>query len=186
MVTPRKKVDGRRKKVPHAGGRPTSLTKEIQDRIVANRVLGISWDRCARLAGVAPGSVKNWRARGEAALAKNPSTRNALDNKCIEFLTAIDVAEDEWVRRCETVLAFSMDPGSSAEKWNAAPIEKQRLAVETSKFKLTHQLSDEYSTKTSTELTGANGGPLDLTISNGEDVFQVLMEARAIEQASDD
>jgi hypothetical protein len=186
MVTPRKKVDGRRKKPPSNAGRPPALTIEVQRSIIANRELGIAWERCARLAGVSFASVKNWRAQGESAREKDPNKRTAFDVKCLDFLAACEKSEDEWIRRCETVLAFSMDPGSSKEKWdNASDADKDRAAT-TVKFKLTHQLPDEYSTKTSTELTGANGGPVDLTIANGEDVFKVLLEAVAVEEASEE
>jgi hypothetical protein len=76
-----------------------------------------------------------------------------------------------------------MEPGSSAERWKSAtPFEKDR-AVATSKFKLTHQLSDEYSTRVRTQLAGKNGGPVDLTLTNGEDVFKILLDAIAYEDA---
>ena len=185
MVTPRKKVDGRRKVLPHAGGRTPSLTKEVQEQIFANRRLGISWDRSARLAGVSISTVKNWRGRGESALEKTPSKRNAFDNKCIEFVTQSHIVEDEWLRRCETVLAFALEAGSGKERWVKASDADRALAASTARFKLTHQASDEYSTKTTNELTGKDGGSIDLTLSSGEDVFKVLLEAQAVEDADE-
>jgi hypothetical protein len=185
MVTPKKKVDGRRKIVTHAGGRPPSLTDEVQEQIFVNRRLGISWERSARLAGVNITTVKNWKARGEAALEKTPTKRNAFDNKCIAFLAASAVVEDEWLRRCETVLAFALESGSGKERWNNASDADRALATSTAKFKLTHQASDEYSTKSATELTGKDGGPVDIALS-GEDVFKVLLEAKAVEEASEE
>ena len=183
---PPAKIDGRRKKVPHAGGRPNSLTLEVQEQIFTNRRLGISWERSAKLAGVDVVTLKNWRDRARAALEKTPTQRNAFDVKCIAFLSAYEVVDSEWVRRCETVLAFALEAGSGKERWNKASDSDKALATSTARFKLTHQASDEYSTKTSTELTGKDGGPVDLTISNGEDVFKVLLEAAAVEEASDE
>jgi len=185
MATPRKKVDGRRKVLPHGGGRTPSLTPAVQEAIFANRRLGISWERSARLAGVEVTSVKNWKARAVSALEKTPTKRNAFDNKCISFLTESKIVEDEWVRRCETVLAFALESGSGKERWNNASDADRALATSTAKFKLTHQASDEYSTKSATEVSGPNGGSIDISLS-GEDVFKVLLEAKAVEEASEE
>ena len=167
----------------HAGGRPPSLTPAVQELILTNRRLGISWERSCRLAGVTWVGVKNWIARGEAARSKSPNDRDAFDNKCLEFLAAKERAEDEWIRRCETVLQMSMRPGSSNDLWDQATDADKDRAVSTAKFKLTHQAPDEYSTKTTSELTGKDGAPLSMAVTNGDDVFKVLLEAVAIEDA---
>lgn len=173
-------------KNPRGAGRTPSLTKEIQELFLANLRLGIDWESCARLAGVAPNTVKNWKARAEQAREKIPSKRDAFDNKCLEFLAQYEASEDEWVRRCETVLALSMEPGSSKIKWDEASDADKDRSLTTSKFKLTHQRPDKYSTKSATELTGKDGGPVDISLANGEDVFKVLLEAKAVEEASEE
>ena len=121
-----------------------------------------------------------------SAREKIPSKRDAFDNKCLQFLSAYEMAGDEWVRRCEVVLAFAMGPGSGMARWSVASDADKDRAERTAKFKLTHQASDEYSTKTNTELTGKDCGPVDVSIANGEDVFKVLLEAIAIDEASED
>lgn len=165
------KTAANRKRPPT--GRPTTLTAEIEARIIASRVLGLSWERCAKLAGVARASVKNWQDRGRAALEKPASQRNAFDNKCIDFLIASEQADDEWVRRCETVLQMSMSPAQNEAKWASASSDDKDRAARVAMFKLTHQAPDEYSTKTSTELSGPDGGPLFI---DGKQALALLRE----------
>jgi hypothetical protein len=107
-----------------------------------------------------------------------------MDQKCVEFLRALERVDNEWIMRCEMVLNFSMTPGQNAQAWKSASNEDRRLAAETAKWKLSHQAPSEYSTQTRTELTNApayDGGD-----PTGMDVFKVMLEVQAYDEAQDD
>ena len=66
----------------------------------------------------------------------------------------------------------------------ASPEDKS-LAFRAAQFHLTHRDPENYSTQTRTELTGRDSGPVDLALANGEDVFKILLDAKAYEDAQD-
>ena len=137
-------------------------------------------ERSAKLAGVVVNTIKNWRVRGEAALSMPASKRDAFDVKCLEFLVALDKIDNEWIRRCEVILSLTMTPGKSEAAWKAATQAERNEAAATAKWKLSHQAPDEYSTQSRTEISGADGGPLEID-STGMDVFNILLKAKAYE-----
>ena len=98
----------------------------------------------------------------------------------MEFVNRLDKVDQEWLRRCETVMALAMTPGQSLEAWrNASDTDRDR-AVKTAMWKASHQAPEDYSTQTRTELTGAEGGPVEVSVS-AADVFQALKDAKAAE-----
>ena len=119
--------------------------------------------------------VRTAPARLESAgeRADHPaSKRSAFDQRCVEFLTAHDKRATEWIVRSETVVNLAQSPGNSTAAWDRATPEQQRLAFDASKFKLTHLAPDEYSTKTKSELSGPDGGPLQISAKEAWDLFQ--------------
>jgi hypothetical protein len=167
------------KRNPQGAGAPSVLSKELQDEFLNNRSLGLSFERSAKLCGISVTSVKNWRAIGEAAFSKPVGKRSAHEQKCVTFVTALSRVDDEWLRRCEVVLNFAMTPGQNATTWANASIEERRLAVETARWKAQHQAPGDYSTRT--EITGAEGGPVDVDVT-GMDVFDIMLKARTVDQ----
>jgi transposase len=170
-------------KTKHAGGRRPLLGPEVEREYFTARGMGLSLRRAAGWAGVAENTIKNWLARGEAAGKMAAGKRSVHDQNCLAFLRRHEKVDQEWMVRCETVLNLAMGVGTGAASWHAASFEEKRLAVETAKFKLTHQAAGEYSTRTTTELTGADGGAVDVELSGGLDVWHILKDAKAFEEA---
>ena len=147
--------------------------------------MGLSLELSAHWAGVSDTSIRNWRTQGQVASSIAACKRTLQDKKCLEFLRALEKVDAEWLMRCEMVLGLSMTPGQSSQAWRNSSMEERRLATDTAKWKLSHQAPRDYSTQTRTEFTGRDRGPVDVSIANGEDVFKILLEAQAIEDAQD-
>ena len=158
-------------------GRKPLLTKEVEDEYFKALRLGLSQERSAKWAGVAVNTIKNWLKRGEAACSIAASKRTPFEQKCLEFLRAHDQVESEWLFRSEMVFNLAQAPGENNRSWAEASIEERRLAFEAAKFKATHQAPDEYSTKTRTELTGKDGGPVEVDVDGG-DIIAMLREVK--------
>jgi hypothetical protein len=167
------------------GPRPL-ISTPIMEQLLEARRRGLSLTKSAQWAGIHYASLKRWMVRGEAAIDKPVRLRSAFDVKCIELCRLLEKVDAEWIMRCENVLALSMLPGSSNEAWNRASTDEKDRAVSTAKFKLTHQAAEFYNTKTSTQITGKDGGPLDVSMSNGLDVFKILLEAAAVEDETEE
>ena len=176
-VTPKPKRVRNTSGVKGRPGQPSILGEKVQAEFLANRALGISLERSANLAGVSYSAVKNWRSVGEEAMSIPAGKRSTYQQKCVTFLTALRRVDDEWVKRCEIVLNLAMSP-AAGDKWKTASAEEKRLAVQAATFKLTHQANHEYSTRQ--EITGAEGGPLDV-MASGSDVYEKLLAIRSAE-----
>ena len=90
-------------------GRPTKLTKKVQEAIVESVRNGNYIETAARAAGIHPDTLRNWRARGEEG-----GQRNAL---YVEFLGVLTRAEAEAEERAVKALgdAFSDDWRAASE-----------------------------------------------------------------------
>lgn len=172
--------------VPKRGrGQPPLLNADVAKVYFEAVAMGMSRNRAAGWAGVSEAAVKNWLARGEVAKQLPAGKRSAHDKNCVEFLQQHTRVDNEWIHRCETVLRLAMIVSEDPALWELIPIEDKRLAVETAKFKLTHRAASEYSTSAQLQVTGADGGPLDVNVANGQDVFRILLEAEARERADE-
>jgi hypothetical protein len=169
-------------KTPRTGRKPL-LSPDVEAEYFNARSMGLSLRRAAGWAGVAENTIKNWLTKGEAASKVPAGKRTAHDQNCLNFLRRHEKVDHEWLMRCETVLNLALKVGSGAKAWDEATIEERRLAVETAKFKATHQAPGEYSTRT--QLTGGDGGAIDVELSGGLDVWQILKDAEAFEEASE-
>ena len=136
-------------------GQPSVLSEAVQAEFFANRALGISIEKSAELAGVSWTSVKNWRAVGEESLSIPAGKRTPYQQKCVTFFTALRRVDSEWVKR---------------------------LAVQAATFKLTHQASHDYSTRS--EISGPDGGPMEVQASGG-DVYEQLVRIKEAERGSE-
>lgn len=170
---------------PSRAGRKTLLTPEVQGEFFEARRMGLSFPRCAEWAGVSKTAVRNWRIKGEQASSVPANKRTTEQQKYVEFVRSLERVDNEWIVRCETVLNLSMTPGQNSQAWRNASIEERRLATETAKWKLSHQAPSEYSTQVRTEITGAEGGPVEID-PTGMDVWKMLVDAKAYEDAQED
>ena len=162
-------------------GQPSVLSEAVQAEFFANRAWGISIEKSAELAGVSWTSVKNWRAVGEESLSIPAGKRTPYQQKCVTFFTALRRVDSEWVKRCEIVLNLAMSP-ASGDRWQHASAEEKRLAVQAATFKLTHQASHDYSTRS--EISGPDGGPMEVQASGG-DVYEQLVRIKEAERGSE-
>jgi hypothetical protein len=162
---------------------PTSrVTLDAQrqaDLITAVR-LGNPFKTAALFAGIDETTLVKWRAKGKAALQLPSGKRNPTDRKFADFVVGFDKALAEAnVRAQQTIHALM-----TMNLQNATP-EQQRVALSAAQFHLTHRDPKNYSTQVRTEITGADSGPVDLALTNGEDVFKILLDAKAYEDAQD-
>ena len=168
-------------------GRKPLLTPEVKAEFFNARALGRSLKRSGELAGISETTITNWLARGREASTTPASKRDDMDVKCLEFLTESEKIGHEWIRRCEIILALSMSPGDSRAIWAEAGPDERREATATAKWKLSHQAANEYSTQNRTELTGADGGPIDLEVeAMGREILSSLRFVKAYEDALDE
>ena len=162
------------------GGRPSLLTPEVEAELFRNRELGLTWVRCCNIVGVDNSTLNGWLQLARTSQTKAANKRTAHEQKCIEFSVRLSKVDQEWIRRCETVLALAMTPAQNSQAWKDASTEEKRIATETAKWKLSHQASDEYNTKERQEITGKDGGAIEIDTS-GMDVFNILLEVHAKE-----
>ena len=144
-------------------GRPTLLNADVEREIVANRQLGLSLKRSCELAGILFDTFANWMEVGKSALGRNAGKRTPHEQKCADLFLRIKKTDSEWLRRCETINTMAMSPGQSEAKWNAASDDDRRLAAQTARWKLAHQAPDEYSEMVRSEVSGPDGGPVEIT-----------------------
>lgn len=160
------------------------LNEAILEQLLEARRRGLPLVKAAKWAGISYPTLYNWTVRGRSALERPASKWDPFDKKCVEMVRLLDKVEAEWIMRCEQVLALAMETGAGRDAWsNATPDEKDR-ALKTAMWKLSHQAPEDYSTQQRTELTGADGGPVDVALSL-EDVWEIMADARKAEKEED-
>lgn len=112
-ITPPSKGNGRRKKAPLPIGRQTSLTPDVQKKIVDAVRAGAFLSVAARYAGVGQSTLMTWMARGRAC-----TSRRSRDAIYLEFLEEVEAAEaaSEVAANLQWRAAWAKD-WHSAEKW---------------------------------------------------------------------
>lgn len=103
---------------PRTTGRPTSLTPEVEDRIVTAIRGGSYIDDAASFAGVSDRTVYNWLARGKDALYQQESGQDIPDSEhlYLQFLQSVQRARSEAVLRNLALIQTAAQNGS----WQAA------------------------------------------------------------------
>lgn len=134
-------------------GRPPKLTVELQRTLIGALRVGTPLKTALGFVGLSDEIIYQWRNKAEAGKkVKNPSKELQA---FIKFFGEVDRALHQAnVSAQRTVnYLFARDLGELST-------EERRLALQAAEFHLTHRLPSEYNTKTTTELTGAEGGPL--------------------------
>jgi hypothetical protein len=161
------------------------ITPAVQEQLLEARRRGLSLMKSAQWAGISYDTLHRWQVRGREASQVAAGKRSSFDGKCVDLCRVLDKVDAEWLMRCETVLALSMTPGQNNDAWRMASTEEKALAVRTAMWKLSHQAPEDYSTQIRTELTGADGGPIDAALSL-EDVWEIMADARRAEKEGGD
>lgn len=131
-------------------GRPSSYTPEMGLRICERLANGESLRAICRDAGMPDRvTVHRWIINDEGGF------RN-------QYAHSKEIGMDEMAEEC---LAISDEPVGSLDNGatDNGAVAKQRLQVDTRKWFLSKIVPKKYGDRSAMELTGANGGPLEVT-----------------------
>jgi hypothetical protein len=172
------------KKEPAKMGRPTKLTEEIKSTLIAVIRIGVPLKTALGYVGLTDDVIYYWRNQAEAA---KKLVRPTKDQKAaIDFFGEVDMALHEAsVEAQRTVYEIATTPlertfervdektGEVITYTLPTPTEEKRLALQAATFHLTHRNSKDYSTRVTTEVTGEDGGPVNIS---GKMAIQLLRE----------
>jgi len=134
------------------GGRPTSFTPERTRRVLEAIRSGATYIRAAEVAGVDYSTLRAWIKRGE-------ETRRGPYH---EFSESIKKAE---VDREETLLQSIIDAGKDPRYWQARAWVLERTNPE------------KYGRREKREITGAEGGPVQVRMMTDEELLAAAKKA---------
>ncbi len=170
-------------KAPAVMGRPSMLDAERIEVLLNAARLGTPLKTCCAFAGISNETLRKWRIRGEKALTVEKGRRNPTERKFADFVVSLDKALTEAnVRAQATVHALMTQPMKGATP------EQARIALDASKFFLTHRDRENYNTKVNAELTGRGGGPIEVEFSASKawEVLQAINSGEAIDLPDED
>jgi hypothetical protein len=144
--------------MPKSVGRPTKITKEIQDKIIMLIKAGNYMETAASYVGLAQSTIRDWMRRGsreEERLNKDQDARPIKsETPFMEFSVAIRKAQaDAEIRDVNTIGRASL------LSWQAAA------------WRLERKYPDRWGKRESHEISGPGGSPVQV-----EDVKQKLIE----------
>lgn len=151
------------------GGRPTKFTPERTDKLIQAIKAGHWRNVACKYAGIAPQTLRNW-----IAIAQGPDA----PDEYVEFLAALEKAEADaevfdlaLIRKAATGEKDEDGEYTVKPQWQAAAWRLERKNPE--------RWGRRDSTKV--ELTGADGGPVDVRVSLGVDDTAIMGLALALE-----
>ena len=158
------------------------LTKERETALLNAIKTGAPLDTCAAFAGVTREALRQWRRRGEKALELPAGRRSPTERRYAAFVGELDRALSEASMRAQTTVRQLMVVPDGADA------ASRRVALEAAKFHLTHRDARNYSTQVRAELTGADGGPLDIDVSTDAalELLIPFLRERGIEVVDDE
>lgn len=149
-------------------GAPTALNSERQATILTAIRNGSTEKRASAFGGVSLDTIKQWRRKGDAALAKKSTNRSPTERKYADFVTALNKALAETAVMMQTVVAQIAARGTGAE----VSVEQQRISLTAATWWLSHRERDDYTTRS--EVTGKDGAPLELSAGDALAIFRDL------------
>ena len=158
------------------------LTAEREKALLDAVRTGAPLTTCAAFAGITREALRKWRRRGERAMELAPGRRSPTERRYADFVGELDRALSEAAMRAQATVRQLMVLPPDADA------ATKRVALEASKFHLTHRNAADYSTQVRAEVTGADGGPLDVDISTDAalDLLVPFLRARGIDVVDDD
>ncbi len=153
---------------PPKPGRPTIFDATRSEALLNAIRLGAPIAVSCDFAGISRATLALWRNRGEKARAADQGKLSPIDRKFVVFIDALDKAVAQAAIQAQRTIHTLM----SQEVKNATP-EQQRIAMSAAQFFLTHRLSRHYNTSTRTELTGRDGGPLEVALTS-EQAWEIV------------
>jgi transposase-like protein len=153
-------------------GRPIGsfkLTEELKKNLIGAIRVGTPLKTALGYVGLSDEMIYVWRNRAEQAKkVKNPSKElQAL----ISFFGEVDKALNEANVRAQASVHTLFTRPITEE---TSP-EQQRVILQAAQFHLTHRLSKDYSTRVTTEVTGEDGGPVQVSGRMAIDLLRDLV-----------
>lgn len=145
---------------PRRPGRPTIFDDERADALLNAIRLGTPLQVACDFAGIHRDTLRLWRGRGREALRVEKGKRSPIQRKFAEFIVSLDKAVAQAGIQAQRTIHTLM-----TQDVRAATPEQQRIAMSAAQFFLTHRLPEYYNTKVSAELTGKDGGPIEMTLT---------------------
>lgn len=158
------------------------LNVERQTTLINAIRLGTPLATAALFADVDKESIRHWRRKGEDARKMAPSTRTPTQQRYVDFVVELNKALAEAALVAQrTVHSFMSKALNDPD--NPVSVEDKRLALDASKFYLTHRDGKNYNPRV--EITGEDGGPVAV-VSGGIDVWEKMQAILKAERENDD
>jgi hypothetical protein len=137
------------------GGRPTDYSPELASRICAELAAGKSLKSVCDLKGMpSRNSIFTWLGKYPDFLEKYETAKQeAADLLAEEIIEIADDGRNDYME-------VQQDGGGVAYKFNKEHVQRSRLRVDARKWIAAKLKPKKYGDKVTTELTGANGGPV--------------------------
>ena len=160
-TAPTKKAVAKRAPKPKKTGRPTKATDETFEKIVEAVKAGVWIEQAAHLASIHPSTLYDWVSQGERA-------------RELEELTGKEMTEQE-LRLAEFSDTLKK-ARAEAEARNVALIQKaaQNGTWQAAAWYLERSAPQRWGRKDRMELTGKDGGSLDISVSSADLESKVL------------
>lgn len=108
--------------MPNQGGRPTKLTDDLAQRIVAKLRMGCYVEEAAAATGVSKHSIYAWEKIGATVRdqIEDPTSGLTLsklsthERRCLDFLEAVETAQDSWFSQATDTLNLMSFGGHEA------------------------------------------------------------------------
>lgn len=162
-------------------GRPSSYTPEIAREICERLAAGESLRAICRDEHMpSRNTVLAWvEADRESFASRYATARNIGLEVMADSLTEIsDDGTNDWMQ--------SNDPDNPGYKLNGEHVQRSKLRVDTRKWLLSKLVPKRYGDKTSMELTGANGGPVEINDTQRAARIDAILAAARMRKAEDD
>lgn len=163
-------------------GRPSSYKPEIAAEICARLAAGESLRAICRDAHMPPEStVRGWAlddVEGFAAQYARARTIG-LDVIAEELLEISDDGRNDWMEQ------HDKDGAAIGYTLNGEHVQRSKLRVDSRKWLLAKLAPKKYGDKTSMELTGADGGPVQISDTERAAKIAAILAAAQIRKESD-
>lgn len=154
-------------------GRPTSLTPDVQARIVEALAGGNYAETAAAYAGIAPSTYHAWVTRGELEQARVDAGEEPSPSEApfLEFLEAVKSARSK-----AEVRNVALIQQAARETWQAAAWWLERTRPK------------DWGRRVQTEVVGADGGAVQVASASPadlEDKVRAILAARDVPERDD-
>jgi hypothetical protein len=161
-----------------ATGATTALNTERQATILNAIRQGATEKRAASFGGVHLDTIRQWRRKGDLALAKKAGQRTPTERKYADFVTALDKALSETAVMMQSVVTGIASLGLRQEGQAPPSIEQQRVSGQMATWWLSHRERDDYTTRA--EITGRDGESVGLSSAEALAMFREIAKANPL------